>query len=100
MPKPNDAVPVAGRNPGRRRVLLVEDDNAVRSLARRLLQDQGHTVIDARTGEEGLVRWREAISRGETIDVVVTDIVMPDMGGRELVTRLRAINPRLPVVYV
>ena len=85
---------------GRSRVLLVEDDNAVRTLARRLLQDEGHTVIDAPTGEEGLARWQEAMSSGKTIDVVVTDIVMPDMGGRELVTRLRASNPRLPVVYV
>jgi two-component system cell cycle sensor histidine kinase/response regulator CckA len=98
--KPNDALPATGPNPGRRRVLLVEDDNAVRALARRLLQGEGYTVIDAPTGEEGLARWREAVSRGETIDVVVTDIVMPDMGGRELVTRLRASNPRLPVVYV
>ena len=98
--KPNDALPATGPNPGRRRVLLVEDDNAVRSLARRLLQGEGYTVIDAPTGEEALARWREAVSRGETIDVVVTDIVMPDMGGRELVTRLRASNPRLPVVYV
>ena len=81
-------------------MLLVEDDNAVRALARRLLQDDGYTVIDAPTGEEGLARWGDAMSRGEPIDVVVTDIVMPDMGGRELVTRLRASNPRLPVVYV
>ena len=100
MRKPNDAIPARGSRTGPRRVLLVEDDNAVRALARRLLQDQGHTVIDAPTGEEGLARWREAMSKGETIDVVVTDIVMPDMGGRELVTRLRAENPRLPVVYV
>ena len=98
--KPNDAAAAPSPRPGRRRVLLVEDDNAVRSLARRLLENEGHTVIDAPTGEEGLARWREAMSRGETIDVVVTDLVMPDMGGRELVTRLRAANPRLPVVYV
>jgi CheY-like chemotaxis protein len=100
MRKPNDPSPTPSPRSGRRRVLLVEDDNAVRSLARRLLQDEGHIVIDAPTGEEGLARWQEAMSSGETIDVVVTDIVMPDMGGRELVARLRASNPRLPVVYV
>jgi two-component system, cell cycle sensor histidine kinase and response regulator CckA len=100
MRTPNDAMPAPGRKPGRRRVLLVEDDSAVRSLARRLLEAEGHTVIDAPTGQEGLARWQEAMSSGDTIDVVVTDIVMPDMGGRELVTRLRASNPRLPVVYV
>jgi two-component system cell cycle sensor histidine kinase/response regulator CckA len=99
MVKTNDAIASTGFNP-RRRVLLVEDDNAVRTLARRLLQDEGHTVIDAPTGEEGVARWREARARGETIDVVVTDVVMPDMGGRDLVAHLRAANPGLPVVYV
>ncbi len=100
MVKPNDASPTTSPDTGRRRVLLVEDDNAVRSLARRLLQADGHTVIEARTGKEGLARWRETTSRGEAIDAVVTDVVMPDMGGRELVTHLRAANPRLPVVYM
>ena len=100
MAKPNDTISKASSIAARGRVLLVEDDNAVRSLARRLLQGEGLTVIEAQTGEEGLARWREATSRGEAIDVVVTDIVMPDMGGRELVTHLRAGNPMLPVVYV
>src|SRR5215831_9957704 len=100
MRKPNDSTRALGTTPRRRRVLLVEDDNAVRSPARRLLQAEGHSVIDAPTGEVALARWQEAMASGETIDVVVTDIVMPDMGGRELVTRLRASNPRLPVVYV
>jgi CheY-like chemotaxis protein len=100
MAKPNEATSTARAAAGRGRVLLVEDDNAVRSLARRVLQNEGFTVVEARTGEEGLARWVETTSRGEAIDVVVTDIVMPDLGGRELVTRLRAGNPRLPVVYV
>ena len=100
MGKPNDTSHAPDRERGQRRVLLVEDDTAVRTLARRLLQAQGHTVIDAPSGKEGLARWQDAMASGETIDVVVTDIVMPDMGGRELVTRLRASNPRLPVVYV
>lgn len=100
MRKPNDAIRTPKPRARRHHVLLVEDDTAVRRLARRLLQDEGHTVIDAPTGEAALARWQEAMSSGETIDVVVTDIVMPNMGGRELVTRLRASNPRLPVVYV
>ena len=99
MVTPNDAVSTRSRS-RRARVLLVEDDSAVRTLARRLLQGEGLTVVEARTGEEGLARWRETSSRGEPIDVVVTDVVMPDMGGRELVTHLRAANPSLPVVYV
>lgn len=100
MVKPNDAIAAAGPHARRRRVLLVEDDTDVRVLARRLLQEEGHSVVEARTGEEGLTRWREATSRREGIDVVVTDVVMPDMGGRELVAQLRALHPGLPVVYM
>lgn len=100
MGKPNDIVAAKKPAAGRHRVLLVEDDADVRALARRLLQEEGHAVVEARTGEEGVARWREATSNGERIDVVVTDVVMPDMGGRELVTQLRALHPRLPVVYM
>ena len=100
MAKPNERISTPSSIAARGRVLLVEDDNAVRSLARRLLQGEGLTVVEARTGQEGLARWLETTLSGEVIDVVVTDIVMPDMGGRELITHLRAGNPRLPVVYV
>jgi CheY-like chemotaxis protein len=100
MGKPNDVPAAAKPNAVRRRVLLVEDDNDVRVLARRLLQEDGHAVVEARTGEEGLMRWREATTSDQRIDVVVTDVVMPDMGGRELVTQLRALHPGLPVVYM
>jgi PAS domain S-box-containing protein len=89
-----------GPRAGRGRVLLVEDDVAVRTVARRLLQREGHTVIEARTGEHALQRWREITSTGDRISVVVTDVVMPDMGGRELIAQLRAVEPKLPVVYV
>ncbi len=100
MAKPNETSSTPSPSAARGRVLLVEDDNAVRALARRLLQGEGLTVVEARTGEEGIARWLETTLSGAVIDVVVTDIVMPDMGGRELITHLRASNPRLPVVYV
>lgn len=100
MRTPNDSVAATKPGAGPHRVLLVEDDADVRALARRLLEEGGHVVVEARTGEDGLTRWREAVSRGDRIDVVVTDVVMPDMGGRELVAQLRVLQPRLPVVYM
>ena len=100
MVKPNDAVAATRPDARQHRVLLVEDDTDVRALARRLLQEGGHAVVEARSGEEGLTRWREAVSTGTGIDAVVTDVVMPDMGGRELVAQLRALRPGLPVVYM
>lgn len=78
-------------------ILLVEDESAVRSAARRMLERQGHTVLEARHGADGLLVWHE---HRQDIDLVVTDLRMPEMGGRELVERLRLESPALPVVYV
>jgi two-component system cell cycle sensor histidine kinase/response regulator CckA len=82
---------------GTETLLLVEDEAAVRSSARRLLERHGYTVIEARHGADAL-RIVEAGDR--PIDLVLTDLVMPEMGGRELVERLRARQPSLKVLYM
>jgi PAS domain S-box-containing protein len=78
-------------------VLLVEDEPRVRSQARRLLQRSGYEVVEASDGAEAKRLFAE---RQEDIDVVVTDVVMPIVGGVELVATLRAVRPGLPVVLV
>ncbi|MEO8560650.1 MAG: PAS domain S-box protein [bacterium] len=78
-------------------VLLVEDEPRVRSQARRLLQRSGYAVIEASDGAEGLRVFEE---RREAFAVVVTDVVMPIVGGLDMVTTLRALEPALPVVFV
>lgn len=83
--------------PAHRGVLLVEDDDGVREFAAAVLIEAGYEVCTSRNGVEALERVR---SYGDAIDVVVTDIVMPEMGGRELVERLRAQQPDLPVLYI
>jgi PAS domain S-box-containing protein len=82
---------------GTETLLLVEDEAAVRDSARRLLERHGYTVIEARHGADAL-RIVEAGDR--QIDLVLTDLVMPEMGGRELVERLRARHPSLKVLYM
>lgn len=82
---------------GTETLLLVEDEAAVRASARRLLERHGYTVIEARHGADAL-RIVEAGDR--QFDLVVTDLVMPEMGGRELVERLRARQPSLKVLYM
>ncbi|MDQ3137058.1 MAG: PAS domain S-box protein [Gemmatimonadota bacterium] len=82
---------------GTETLLLVEDEAAVRDSARRLLEWHGYTVVEARHGAEAL-RIVEAGDR--RIDLVVTDLVMPEMGGRELVERLRSRQPALKVLYM
>jgi two-component system, cell cycle sensor histidine kinase and response regulator CckA len=78
-------------------VLLVEDEPRVRSQARRLLQRSGYAVVEASDGAEAKRIFAE---RQGDIDVVVTDVVMPMVGGVEMVATLRAVQPGLPVVFV
>jgi PAS domain S-box-containing protein len=78
-------------------VLLVEDENAVRILAHRILERAGYRVLDARHGADALLLWRQ---QTDPIDVVVTDLVMPEMGGRALADALHATHPTLPIVFM
>jgi PAS domain S-box-containing protein len=81
---------------GSETLLLVEDEAAVRASARRLLERHGYTVLEARHGAEAL----RIVEQNGRIDLVLTDLVMPEMGGRELVERLRARQPELKVLYM
>ena len=89
--------PAAVAPRGRGTVLLVEDEAPVRAATRRLLERHGYTVLAAQHGGEALGVWR---AHGVTIRAVVTDLCMPVLGGRELVARLRADRPVLPVLYL
>jgi hypothetical protein len=78
-------------------ILLVEDDEIMRSLTRQLLQEHGYTVVEANDGKSAL-EWVQ--SHPEPIDLLLTDVVMRRMSGPELVERLSASHPTLKVVYM
>jgi CheY-like chemotaxis protein len=78
-------------------VLLVEDEPEVRGLARDILHQQGYTVLEAADGGEALRIGRE---HGGPIHLLVTDVVMPQMGGRELADHLKAGRRETKVLYV
>jgi two-component system, cell cycle sensor histidine kinase and response regulator CckA len=78
-------------------VLLVEDEAAVREATKRMLRKFGFTVIEAKHGRDALLLWDE---HGSSVDVVLTDVVMPAMGGAELARTLRALRPDLRVVFM
>jgi CheY-like chemotaxis protein len=84
-------------SPHERNVLLVEDDDGVREFAREVLSRAGYHVHSARNGVDALDQMHVF---DLAIDVVVTDVVMPEMGGRELVEHLRRRRPTLPVLYI
>jgi PAS domain S-box-containing protein len=76
-------------------VLLVEDEHGVRALASKILSRAGYRVMEAADGVEGL-----ALGQNQSFDILVTDLTMPRMGGRELVQRLGALKPGLKVLYL
>jgi PAS domain S-box-containing protein len=78
-------------------ILLVEDDDMMRSLTRKLLREQGYTVIDAGNGKAAL-EWAE--SHLGDADLLLTDVVMPGMSGPELAERMAASHPALKVVFM
>jgi CheY-like chemotaxis protein len=86
--------PTAG---GKETLLLVEDEAPVRESVRRLLEWHGYTVIEARNGADALQIYD---GDEQEIDLVLTDLVMPGMGGHELVEHLRARHPELRVVFM
>jgi signal transduction histidine kinase/ActR/RegA family two-component response regulator len=78
-------------------ILVVEDEDGVRGLVLRVLQDLGYRLLQAPTGPRAIEVAREY---GATIDMLITDIVMPDgMNGIELAERLRAARPSLKVIF-
>ena len=82
---------------GTETILLVEDEEAVRSLSRHVLQSCGYKLLEAANGSEAL-QVSERIR--EPIHLIVTDVVMPEMGGRELVDQFLAHHPETRVLYV
>jgi len=81
---------------GTETVLVVEDEASVRALACRILKDRGYTILEASNAKEALVIAREFEG---VIHLVLTDVVMPDMTGKELVFRLKSSRPDIKVLY-
>ena len=89
--------PTPARARSRARLLVVDDEDPVRAVVVRMLQGEGYEVLGARHGEEAL-NYLEQV--GGAVDLIITDLVMPVMGGRELTAELRRRYPNLSVVWM
>lgn len=93
VPQP---VKAAKKQWGSGHVLLVEDEDMVRAVAERALTRAGYTVTTAIHGEEGLIRFQQM----ETVDLIISDVVMPTMDGPTMVDEIRKLRPDLPVLFM
>jgi two-component system cell cycle sensor histidine kinase/response regulator CckA len=91
-----DAARAAADLTGHGTILLVEDEEGLRALNARGLTSRGYTVLEAGNGVEAI----EVLERGESVDLVVSDVVMPEMDGPTLLKELRRRNPDLKVIFV
>jgi CheY-like chemotaxis protein len=93
---PNDAGPGPNLR-GTETILLVEDEPAILKMAALMLEGQGYTVIMAGTADEAIRQFKDRYS---AVDMVITDVVMPDMNGRDLVDELLKLKPQLKCLFM
>lgn len=77
-------------------VLVVDDEPAIRQIARRILEDGGYQITEAEGGLEAIA----LLAQGHPLDLLMADLDMPGLGGDEMVRRIRATRPDLKVLYV
>jgi CheY-like chemotaxis protein len=77
------------------RILVIDDDPLVRATVRTILDGAGYGIALASDGQDGLAEFRR-----ERADLVITDIVMPEMEGIETIRQLRSLDPKLPILAI
>jgi CheY-like chemotaxis protein len=82
----------------RPRILLAEDESAVRTLVARLLRREGYEVLEAGNGQEAMMVMFDHVT--EPIDLLITDFMMPEMGGKQLMEKSRKIHPRTKILLM
>ncbi|MFT7461768.1 MAG: two-component system cell cycle sensor histidine kinase/response regulator CckA [Pseudohongiellaceae bacterium] len=90
-------LPAAPRQEQQGRVLVVEDESRVRHIVRRILESAGYTVDEAPDGLQGFACFQE---QPEVYDLLISDVIMPGIGGPELARRAHELVPDLPVLFV
>lgn len=79
------------------KIMLVEDEEAVRAFSSRALEKKGYDVVQANSGVEGLRIFKE---QAESVDLIISDIIMPELGGFELIEEIQKTNPDIRVIFI
>jgi CheY-like chemotaxis protein len=82
------------------RVLLIDDDPSLVESLRSALIDEGHKVTTANGGQAGIESFRAAFATRMPYDIVITDLAMPDVDGRQVIASLRATSPGTPIILL
>jgi PAS domain S-box-containing protein len=95
VPAPQHMKPVSGKG----RILLMDDEELLLSIASAMLRRLGYTVVTAKDGQEAIRKYKDACGTADAFDVVVLDLTVPGaMGGKDAVLRLREIDPQVKAV--
>jgi CheY-like chemotaxis protein len=92
-----DASPSPQAQPGSETILLVEDEELVREVVRDSLEEAGYRILEAGNGEEAL---KVCEKRDVAIDLMITDVVMPKMNGRELAEKAKVLRPEMKILFI
>lgn len=91
----HDSGPDAGDLTGKETVLMIDDEDLLLTMGEMVLSSFGYRVITANSGQEGVEKFSE---NAKDIDLVITDLVMPQMSGREVIEKLRRISPEVKII--
>jgi CheY-like chemotaxis protein len=93
-------LPAAVRLPARLRLLLIDDDPTVLKSLRDTLENDGHVIVTAEGGSEGIAALRASLDRGERFAAVITDLGMPHLDGRRVAAAIKEASPEMPVILL
>lgn len=97
--RPQKNAPARNTTPSLR-ILCIDDEESLRSLAEDMLKQEGHRTVSAASGEDGIALFQDAKNTGDPFDVVITDLGMPYVSGEEVAERLKSESPDTPVILL
>jgi len=81
-------------------ILVIDDEPTARKMLQRLLERDGHSVVVASNGSEGVEFFKNALAQQKPFDLVITDYGMPQMNGKQVAQSIKALSPSVPIIMI